>query len=274
MLFLRSPAKVNLFLQIRGRCSDGYHELASLFQAISLCDHLHFKESECDLLTCSDPTLPVDHTNLISKAVHLFRSKTGIKRHWTIHVQKNIPQQAGLGGGSSNAATTLWALNALHGKPATEDELVAWGAALGSDVPFFLSSGTAYCTGRGEVIRSLSPLQNATLWIVKPKEGLPTVQVYAKLKECHMSTGDPQKALTSFFNGSSTYFNDLEKPAFDLLPSLATLKQKLLNFGFSNVLMSGSGSSFFCVGEADPADVSDCLTFKVHYLQRQSNFWY
>lgn len=140
---LFSPAKINLFLRVLGKRSDGYHEIASLFQAINLGDNLTFTLSEQDHLTCSDPHLPCDHTNLVIKAVHLFRKKTNLDTPVTIHLEKEIPSQAGLGGGSSNAATTLWALNALHNYPYTIGQLQIWSAEIGSDIPFFFLSGNS-----------------------------------------------------------------------------------------------------------------------------------
>lgn len=152
MLTLNSPAKINLFLRILNRRRDGYHNLASLFQTVDLLDQIHLSLDERDSLSCSDPTLPVDHTNLVTKAVELFRAKTGMAFNVRAHIDKKIPAQAGLGGGSSNAATTLWGLNTLLKNPATPQQLQVWSAEIGSDVPFFFSLGTAYCTGRGEQV--------------------------------------------------------------------------------------------------------------------------
>lgn len=277
MLSLKSPAKINLFLRIIRRRPDGYHELASLFQAIDLCDEIRIavaEDSAHDLFTCSDPTLPTDSSNLVIKAVELFRRKTNTTKKFSIHLKKQIPQQAGLGGGSSNAATTLWALNALCGHHATESELSAWGSEIGSDVSFFLSNGTAYCTGRGEILLPLDPLKNSALWVIKPHEGLSTPQVYGKLKVEELSGRDPEEALASFLSGSPTYFNDLEQPAFSVMPRLALLKQQLLDAGFSDVLMSGSGSSFFCMGDGAMPPLSRCKVFKAQFLNRSCHTWY
>jgi 4-diphosphocytidyl-2-C-methyl-D-erythritol kinase len=274
MLSLKSPAKINLFLRILRARPDGYHELASLFQTIDLCDTLYLQTADADTLTCTDPCLPTDHTNLVSKAVQLFRRKTGITSRFAIHLQKKIPQQAGLGGGSSNAATALWGLNFLSGRPAAESELAAWGAEIGSDISFFLSQGTAYCTGRGEIVRSLLPLKSLQLCIVKPPQGLSTPQVYGKLNLKEVPDCDPELALASFLSGSSDYFNDLEQPAFEVMPALAVLKQHLKDCGFSDVLMSGSGSSFFCIGNGDLSHLSNCLIFPVKFANREQNSWY
>lgn len=274
MLSLQSPAKINLFLRIFHRRPDGYHELASLFQAINICDKMHFEIAEKDNFRCNDLSLSLDHTNLVIQAVELFRKKTGIKTSFAIHLEKNIPMHAGLGGGSSNAATTLWALNFLSGRPATEIELAKWGAEIGSDISFFLTRGTAYCTGRGEILNMLPPLRPIPLFIVKPQIGLSTPYVYGKLDTTKLPLRSPEHVLTLFLKGTPEYFNDLEVPAFEIAPELAAFKQKLLQSGFSHVLMSGSGSSFFCVGDGDLSDLPPCLTFKADFMNRQSDDWY
>lgn len=276
MISLKSPAKINLFLRIIKKRSDGYHELASLFQAVDLCDLMHFEEAENDQLTCSNPSLPLGEENLVAKAVRLFRQKTGIHRSFAIHLEKNIPLQGGLGGGSSNAATTLWALNFLCGNPASDRELAQWGSEIGSDISFFLSSGTAYCTGRGEIFQSLSMLTSPPLWIVKPSKGLSTAEVFRRLNPGLLPQRDPENALNLFLNENPNYFNDLEGPAFEAMPELKVLKQTLYNLGFSTVLMSGSGSSFFCIGdlEVEVLNISDLFQAKVCFLNRKPDTWY
>lgn len=275
MLSLQSPSKINLFLRIIKRRNDSYHELASLFQTINLCDMMHFEEANNDVFTCNSPGLPTDETNLVSKALRIFRKKIGIDRYFSIHLQKNIPQQAGLGGGSSNAATTLWALNFICGEPASASQLAEWGAEIGCDVPFFLSRGTAYCTGRGEVIRQMPSLENIPLWIVKPLKGLSTPEIYKRLNVSLLPHRCPEEALASFFNlEMAQYFNDLEQPAFEVMPDLVAFKKKLISLGFSVVLMSGSGSSFFCLGNGDPSTLSECFTFKARFINREPGCWY
>lgn len=274
MLTLSSPAKVNLFLRILRKRSDGYHELASLFQTIDLCDTIHFQMAEVDRFICSDPSLPTDESNLITKAVNLFRRKTGIKTPFTINLIKRIPMQAGLGGGSSNAATTLWALNELTGRPVSEAQLIEWGADLGSDVSFFLSGGTAYCTGRGEVIRPLNPLPSIKLTIVKPSQGLSTPQVYGNLKADLLPKRDPEYVLERFLRNEPEYFNDLECSAFEVMPALKHLKENLQGAGFSTVLMSGSGSSFFCLGEGKVPIQNNLEHFRAKFINRNDNGWF
>jgi len=268
-LSLFSPAKVNLFLRVLGRRADGYHNLASLFQAVDLGDHLTFSLFPKDHLTCTDPTIPLDNSNLILKAANLFRQKTGLSFGLAAHLEKKIPMEAGLGGGSSNAATTLWALNELTDHPASEDELRTWAAELGADVAFFFSSGTAFCTGYGQHVRSLAPLsQTEPLYLVKPPEGLSTEHIFRLLDFATCSSEDPEALLQNFLQGKPQYLNDLEEPALRALPSLKSLKQKLLKDGFHTVAMTGSGTGFLCVGDGTGDHQP------LHYLSRREGDWY
>jgi 4-diphosphocytidyl-2-C-methyl-D-erythritol kinase len=277
MLTLRSPAKINLFLKLLNKREDGYHELASLFQSIDLCDTIRMSLSSYDSFTCDNLTLPVDSSNLVQKALALFRKKTGLEQSVNIQLTKKIPIEAGLGGGSSNAATTLWGLNELFDRPVTSEDLKSWSAELGSDISFFFSQGTAYCTGRGEIITSLQPLNAQKLWIVKPNLGLATKEVFRKVKLEDLPSSDPLKYLNDCVKGSLSCFNDLEVAAFSLMPELETLKKKLLSLGFPIVLMSGSGSSFFCIG--DPLlplelEISDHFVCRSSFISRSPGFWF
>jgi 4-diphosphocytidyl-2-C-methyl-D-erythritol kinase len=274
MLVLRSPAKINLFLRILGRRADNYHELASLFQTIDLFDILTLTLcSSSDRLSCTDPTIPLDETNLVSKGIELFRKKTHLKFYLNVHIEKNIPQQAGLGGGSSNAATILWGLNELLQKPATMQQLMKWGGEIGSDVSFFLSQGTAYCTGRGEVIQPIAQLKNQKLVIVKPKEGLSTPLVYKNVKLEKIPHWDPYSALQVVSEGKSFYKNDLEISAFEIMPSLLNLKNELVKSGFDNVLMSGSGTAFFCTGKSSGIDKNH-FSHQAQFINRSKEAWF
>lgn len=278
MLTLHSPAKINLFLRILNRREDGYHNLSSLFQAIDLHDVLSLSLSGQDNMTCTDPSLPVDEKNLVMKAIALFRRKTKLPIYATVHLEKHIPHQAGLGGGSSNAATALWGLNLLAGKPVNDETLMAWGAEIGSDVAFFLSKGTAHCTGRGEVIKPLEAfLNNLPITIIKPCEGLSTPQVFRCLDLQKLSPRNPdlllEKITHHFFENN--LINDLEEPAFRLEPKLQELKNKLLNSGYKNVLMSGSGTAFFCLGNEGKITKTEALFIaKTTPVNRINGVWY
>lgn len=272
MLSLKSPAKINLFLRILRRRTDGYHDLASLFQTISLYDTIHFSLSNRDELTCNKPDIPTNHINLINRATELFRRKTGLRFGLKAHLEKQIPHEAGLGGGSSNAATTLWALNQLLGKPAGLQDLMNWSSEIGSDITFFLSQGTAYCTGRGEILRELDPLPDQKLWIAKPAEGLSTASVFKALNLEQLEVRNPEEILAEFCSGKHHYFNDLEETALKLLPPLRNFKRRLLERGFSQVVMTGSGTAFFCLGD-ETMSCEDHL-YKVNFVNRALDRWY
>lgn len=271
MLSLFSPAKINLFLRVLRKRKDGYHELATLLQAIDLGDTLDIQLSQKDSLTCTDPSIPTDASNLVIKAANLFRQKTGITSGLKVHLHKRIPAQAGLGGGSSNAATTLWAFNQLVGKVATTEELQAWSGEIGSDIPFFFSQGTAYCTGRGEHVQSVQPLSSpSSCWIIKPPIGLSTPEIYRRLRLTSSQPIDHQKDLLKHWH----YVNDLEQPAFEARADLYDLKQALIKQGFNTVLMTGSGSAFFCLGENVPSQSGDISTYLASFLRREEGCWY
>lgn len=270
-----SPAKVNLFLRILSRRKDGYHEIASLFQAVSLFDKIYYKFSDEDSLTCTDPCLPCDDSNLIFKAMVAFKRKTGLRFSLNLHLEKNIPMEAGLGGGSSNAATTLFLCNSLHDFPLKDHELKEIASQLGSDVAFFFSRGAAFCTGRGECVESLSSFTtHKKLWIVKPLRGLSTQIVYSGFKKEHCSPSDPQTLLKDFLLGNFHCVNDLEGSAFKALPFLKKLKSNLLDQGYESVVMTGSGTAFICIGDNPPIVDSEVNCYPVSFSHRKEGEWY
>ena len=256
MASYNSPAKINLSFQVLSKRLDGYHEIASLYQAIDLFDTLSLQQSNQDLLTCTDPELLCDETNLVWRALLLFR-KHSLFPPVHLHLEKQIPMQAGLGGGSSNAATALWALNCFAGNPFSLGELRELGSALGSDVPFFLSCGTAFCTGRGEKLeeRELFAVQG---YLVKPPYGLSTPAVYRETRIAELKAA------------RGRYFNDLEPAAMRLEPQLVDFKRHLFSLGFHTVCMTGSGSAFFCLGEG--SSPKGAIPFKS--ISRSSSEWY
>ena len=180
-LTLQAPSKINLFLRILRKREDGYHELASLFQAVSLTDTLDFwvecadsSKPICSMEVSPDSVgragIPTDETNLVMRALKLCADKTGTKQRVHCRLHKNAPAQAGLGAGSSDAATAMHAANRLAGFPATQQQLIEWSAELGSDISFFFSRGTAYCTGRVERRESARAAPAAARHAVLPRE--------------------------------------------------------------------------------------------------------
>lgn len=300
---LCSPSKINLFLRIVRRRDDGYHDLASLFQAIKLSDKLCMsllpEGALDDTFECDMDGVPTDRTNLVLQAVDVFRASTGNERKFAIRLDKQVPAQAGLGGGSGNAATALWGCNKLTGSSSSEAELLDMSKSLGSDATFFLSQGTAYCTGRGEVVTPMPSPENGdkapkSVYIVKPLVGLSTPSVFKALDLDTRSEVDPLELLglhTTGAEGLDKHVNDLEAPAFSCLPDLLGLKETLVGLGFPVVSMSGSGTSIFCLGEPEAfghdnsKDWQHELTqdarfpwpikvFKTSFLNRPNGGWY
>lgn len=291
-LNLFSPCKINVFLRITGKREDGFHELASLFHVISLGDTIRFSLSPNktrDLLSTNVAGVPLDDSNLIIRALNLYRKKTGTDNFFWIHLDKKVPTGAGLGGGSSNAATALWAANQFSGCLATEKELKEWSGEIGSDVPFFFSHGAAYCTGRGEVVQDIPcpiPL-DLPMVLIKPPEACPTAEVYKRLRLDQTSSADPLALLQKISQNGVTQdvcINDLEPPAFEVLPALKRLKQRVRAASqgdYSAVFMSGSGSTIVGVGSPDPPqfiydddDYKDVFVSEASFLTRQENQWY
>jgi 4-diphosphocytidyl-2-C-methyl-D-erythritol kinase len=259
---LYSPSKINVFLRVIRRRPDGFHELATVMQAISLVDRIGFQElpagASADVLECNNAKVPLDKTNLIIRALDTFRTHSGSRKHYRVHLDKQIPTEAGLGGGSGNAATALFAANRLCGEPASNADLIRWASEIGSDTAFFFSSGSAFCTGRGEQLHPIRPLAPTTVYIVKPRGvGLSTASVYRALslhqlnREDHLDPHVLCEQMERIGPLCAPLVNDLEGPAFALMPPLRHLKTFLESFGFQRVLMSGSGTSFFALGCPD-----------------------
>jgi len=265
-MVLFSPCKINLFLRIIRKREDGFHDLASLFQAIGFGDTLELSplddSAKNDEFECNMEGVPTDSSNLVLRALELMREKTGSQQYFKANLIKQVPAQAGLGGGSANAATAMWGANELMGNPASLDQMIEWSGDLGSDITFFLSQGTAYCTGRGEIMTPTDPLLEAgtPLCIVKPNVGLSTPSVFKALDYDELSQLDADEVLLpAFLNADGVenvpaeyYINDLEPPAFRCVPELGELRKELQKVkGFKHVMMSGSGTSIFCLGEPE-----------------------
>jgi 4-diphosphocytidyl-2C-methyl-D-erythritol kinase len=262
---VRAPAKINLFLRITGRRPDGYHFLATWMQKVDLCDIIEMTpRAEGIDFRCEEDGIPWDHNNLVYRAADLFiqairgRGDTpafGV----TIQLIKKIPVAAGLGGGSSDAAATLLAMNELFGFPLTSGELVALGMRLGADVPFFLAGHpAAFATGIGEVIQPVSPLHGYSILLVNPGFPVSTRWVYhtfaltenentsnlASLQE-YTVEGMGCGSSGAVIGPETVLVNDLETVTISRYPLIARLKDELLQSGAAHALMSGSGPTVF-----------------------------
>jgi 4-diphosphocytidyl-2-C-methyl-D-erythritol kinase len=242
-----APAKVNLSLRILGKRDDGFHELESLMVPVSVFDALEIEHtSGGDLqFSCDDPSVPADESNLVVKAVRLFCSSFGLMPHLRVHLSKEIPHGAGLGGGSSDAGTALLALDELFETKLPRQDLADLGAELGSDIPFFLHQSAAWIRGRGEIVQPVDGLPILPLLLLKPTFGVPTPWAYRQWKDSIEIPGVPYAAQSL---GWGTLLNDLERPVFEKYLLLADLKAWLLNQPeVIGALMSGSGSTIFAV---------------------------
>ena len=259
MLKLPSFAKINWTLQIFGKRPDGYHEVATLLQSISLCDELTFDlRDDFEIsLTCNDPEIPVDNTNLIVRAARVLQE---CARGVDIKLNKVIPAKGGLGGGSSNAAITLFALNHLWSKGLETTDLTSIGAELGADVPFFLMGGCVEGTGAGTALRSVEDLPQKQLIVVTPNATVATADAYAALNRGSLTTPDSASILSSSFaqvvsgvNGQWPLHNDFEVAIFEIEPEIRRAKVALLDAGARGALLAGSGSSVFGIFDDEAA---------------------
>ncbi|KAK3008092.1 hypothetical protein RJ639_013774 [Escallonia herrerae] len=356
-LTLFSPCKINVFLRITNKREDGFHDLASLFHVISLGDKIKFSLSPSkskDRLSTNVSGVPLDDSNLIIKALNLYRKKTSSDNFFWVHLDKKVPTGAGLGGGSSNAATAMWAANQFNGCLASEKELqewsgyctgrgeaaVAWIAKVGG-----LSSGEGLvadgalvgptpsvggrgshggggvliaaglfvlgidrrfgdfqwnegrfavgwcCSGRSvkEVVLDIPPPipLDIPMVLIKPPQACSTAEVYKRLRLDRTSDVDPLTLLEKISRtgiSQDVCVNDLEPPAFEVLPSLKRLKQRVIAAGrgqYDAVFMSGSGSTIVGVGSPDPPqfvyddeEYQEVFLSEARFITRTENQWY
>lgn len=251
---LPSFAKINWTLRVIGKRSDGFHELFTVFQTVSLCDTIHFAEFGTLELTCSDENVPTDERNLIVKAAKALLRSAGIDKGARIHLEKHIPSPGGLGGGSSNAAVALIGLCRLWDLTLRESELHEIAVSLGSDVPFFLCGGTALGTGRGELIEALADAHEANMLIVTPNIAVSTPEAFARLKASTLTSGELESTLTvcrnevgNFDPRHSVLINDFSGTVFSAFPEIKRVKDTLLELGAVTAALSGSGASVFAI---------------------------
>lgn len=255
-----APAKLNLFLHITGRRPDGYHLLQSVFMLIDWCDILHFDKRPAAAISREDLTVALPAQDLITRAAHLLQKHTGCTEGVHITVNKQIPAQAGMGGGSSDAATCLLALNRLWNLKLDLPTLEKLGLQLGADVPFFLRGHNAWVEGIGEKISPID-LPPAHFWVLKPPTGIDTSQIFA-----HPGLKRDTNAATISVFAAKTYdfgHNDLQPIAQALCPDVEQALQALNNAGLQ-ARMTGSGSAVFahCVDKTTQVSVPD------HFLAR------
>jgi 4-diphosphocytidyl-2-C-methyl-D-erythritol kinase len=255
-------AKINWSLRVLGKRADSYHELDTVLQTISLHDTVTFSstDDESIRLWCDDRSLPGDETNLVWRAAAALRNRYGIKSGVKIRLEKRIPAEAGLGGGSSDAAATLFALVRFWEIELTAGNMISIAESLGSDVPFFLSGGTVSATGRGELIALLADAREQHLLIIKPNARVSTADAYKSLNSPALTSSDAKPILLrSQVSDDSASFdlnalhNDFEAVVFRLEPEIERAKNALLKSGAIAAMLCGSGSAVFGILENQDA---------------------
>ncbi len=259
MLKLPSFAKINWTLRIFGKRPDGYHEVATILQSISLCDELTFelREDQQIRLTCDDPTIPTDNSNLVIRAARALQEND---RGVNISLTKRIPAKAGLGGGSANAAVTLLALNHLWKRDLQDTVLLRIAATLGADVPFFLMGGSAEGRGTGTDLSPVADVDQKHLIVITPNATVSTADAYAALNRGSLTTSESASILSSSFarpftgdSGQCSLHNDFEVAIFEIEPEIGRAKMALLDAGARGALLAGSGSSVFGIFDDEAA---------------------
>lgn len=246
---VKTAAKINLALDVTGKLPNGYHEIESVFQTVGLYDEITVELMDGGIeLTCEplnailfNDIIPCDERNIAYKAAQKFLEENNLETGCRIHIKKGIPSQAGMGGGSTDAAAVLFCLNKLTGKTFSTPE------KLGADVPFFLVGGTAYVTGIGEKISKISDCPNKILVIAKGKEGVSTAEAYAKIDALENHTPVRVKELVNAVNDNKNiaeYIGNIFESAVNLW-EVDDIKQKMLMFGAETACMTGSGSAVF-----------------------------
>ncbi len=255
-MIYKSPAKINWFLHVLGKREDGFHEIVSPLHKVTLFDTIRFERS--DNIVLNDKSKIDD--NIILKAV------TAVKKYCpgqelgvSIDLDKRIPVAAGLGGGSSDAATTIVALNELWTLGLSRKEMISIAGSIGSDVPFFIGEGFSIVKGRGEILRPQRIEQSYDLLLLNPGIEISSGWAYGNV-DTYIDSIDEEKGVKEFIEGLNRKdftilreyaFNSLEKPVFSRYPVLAELKRDLVAAGAELVLMSGSGSTVFGVFERE-----------------------
>jgi 4-diphosphocytidyl-2-C-methyl-D-erythritol kinase len=251
MVTLKAPAKINLTLEVLRKRPDGYHEITSILQTLSLYDTLYLETAEETTFQCNNPVWSADKS-LFIKVIQLLKNITGSTKYVTVKIEKELPLLSGLGGDSSDAAALLRGLNELWKLGLPPEKLRGLAAQLGSDAAFFLQGGTALAKGRGEIITPLPALPEMWLVLIMPdipSEPGKTGRMYAALKPGHFTDGKiTEMFVSALHNGvidTSMLFNTFENIAFDYYPGLSGYKEHLIKLGAPHIHLAGSGPTLF-----------------------------
>lgn len=250
-IVLESYGKINLGLDVLYKREDGYHEINTIMQQISLSDTLIMREIKEDIeLDCNNKELPLDSTNLVYRAWKKMQEKTGINKGIQINIHKKIPIAAGLAGGSANAAAVLKGLNQLWGLNLSEEELREIGIEIGADVPYCIMGGTALAEGIGERLTKIKSFKDKDILLVNPGIGVSTTEVYGSLRLNKEARMDVQKIISSIERDdmksvADNITNVMEEVVIEKNPIISQIKRDMVNYGALGALMSGSGPTVF-----------------------------
>lgn len=249
-----SFAKINWLLRVTGKRADGFHELCTIFQTVSLADYITFSEDENLILECDKSHIPTNEKNLIIKAANVIHQKHSVKKGAKIYLKKNIPSPGGLGGGSSNAAIAVFGLLKLWNLKISFEEISQIAKEIGSDVPFFLYGGTALGTGRGTEILPLEEKKEKFLLIITPPVNVSTTEAFLRLNAPDLTNETSKSNLQICRNEALALDlrqiclkNDFEQSVFQTAPEIKNVKETLLKAGAVNSLLCGSGASIFAI---------------------------
>jgi 4-diphosphocytidyl-2-C-methyl-D-erythritol kinase len=250
---ISSFAKINIFLNINGKRTDGYHDLQTLFAQVDLSDIITLQKSDKTELICNIPDIPTDSSNLIIKVKNILDNEYGLKKNYRIELDKSIPAGGGLGGGSSNAAAFLKAVNNDAELGLSYDQMAKILGLIGSDTVYFLHDKPCYAESRGEVIVGEVTLPSAPILLINPNIHVPTGEIFRdgnlKLTEKRDLTRMP--IVIGYDELCTMLVNDLERVVLPKHPILQALKTALLESGADATLMSGSGSTVFGIYKTD-----------------------
>lgn len=249
MINVIAPAKINLFLDILGRLENGFHSLFMVMQSVDLCDEITVDKGEGGIaLTCSDTRLPQDERNIAYKAAAAFFKATGIEPNAVITVTKKIPFEAGLAGGSADAAAVIVGLDELYGTKLSKQTMCEIGLTVGSDVPFCIKGGTCIAQNRGEVLSRVKPLRDCFIVIAKPEKGVSTAQAFAAADSTYIYHPDNLSMLDACskgdFDGICKHASNVFEQVIEVVERVE-IKDVMRNCGALLYQMSGSGPSVF-----------------------------
>lgn len=277
-LTVKCPAKVNLFLHVTGKRQDGYHNIYTLFYPISLCDNLTIEKSSHTVLECSNADLPVDDNNIIIKTHNLLKEQYNLQDEYKIYLEKNIPFGAGLGGGSSNAAKYLQAVNKLSGLNLSYSQMKHIMEQIGSDTIFFLHNRPMEAYGRGEILETAPVLPPLYFVIINPNIFISTKEIYTSpdLKFTHINAIDKLKNRYTFEELKSIMANDMEEAVFKKHKEVKEIVDFLNEESHGGALMSGSGSTVFAIfdneKERDNAFIKAKEKYKTYFIEKAAVF--